>query len=271
MWYSRIIESATAWDVLSTKEVTWSESFSRTFQDFSFYDPNEMPTMTAMLKLIGEIEKGKGNDSIVEKYFEKAKVDYNTLSDISLFCNSLSKFIDNEMRKQGSSANTDMMKVLDFLGKLNEFIRSQGQAGLELGQKITDYDSLKYSVNSTLGMGYTTLNLLLRKGTNLNESLAMFVLRGDDITRLGYPSSEQRNILVDQIIETKPELQYFQEHISVINLIRRGEGNFYLPQIEEYIYSGIDESKVLEVVFKLLLHGTPQDKVASLLSLLPNK
>ena len=82
MWYSRIIESATAWDVLSTKEVTWSGSFSRTFQDFSFYDPNEMPTMTAMLKLIGEIEKGKGNDSIVEKYFEKAKVDHNTLSDI---------------------------------------------------------------------------------------------------------------------------------------------------------------------------------------------
>lgn len=271
MWYSRIIESATAWDVLSTKEVSWAGSFSRTFQDFSFYDPNQMPTMTAMLKLIGEIEKGKGNDSIIEKYFEKAKVEINALSDISGFCYNLSRFIDNEMKKQGSSANTDMMKVLDFLGKLNEFIRSQGQNGLELGQKITDYDSLKYSVNSTLGMGYTTLNLLLRKGTNLNESLAMFVLRGDDITRLGYPASEQRNLLLDQIIEAKPELQYFQTHEGVINLIRRGEGNFYLPQIEEYIYSGIDESKVLEVVFKLLLHGTPQDKVASLLSLLPNK
>ena len=271
MWYSRIIESATAWDVLSTKEVTWSGSFSRTFQDFSFYDPNHMPTMTAMLKLIGEIEKGKGNNSILEKYFEKAKVDVNALSDISIFCHSLPKFIDNEMKKQGSSANTDMMKVLDFLGTLNEFIRSQGQQGLELGQKITDYDSLKYSVNSTLGMGYTTLNLLMRKGTSLNESLAMFLLRGDDVTRLGYPSNEQRNLLLEQIVDAKPELQYFTNHLSVINLIRRGEGNFYLPQIEEYIYSGIDESKVLEVVFKLLLHGTPQDKVASLLSLLPNK
>ena len=271
MWYSRIIESATAWDVLSTKEVTWSGSFTRTFQDFSFYDPNHMPTMTAMLKLIGEIEKGKGNNSILEKYFEKAKVDVNALSDISIFCHSLPKFIDNEMKKQGSSANTDMMKVLDFLGTLNEFIRSQGQQGLELGQKITDYDSLKYSVNSTLGMGYTTLNLLMRKGTSLNESLAMFLLRGDDVTRLGYPANEQRNLLLEQIVDAKPELQYFTNHLSVINLIRRGEGNFYLPQIEEYIYSGIDESKVLEVIFKLLLHGTPQDKVASLLSLLPNK
>jgi hypothetical protein len=34
MWYSKIIESATAWDVLSTKEVVWSGSFSRTFKDF---------------------------------------------------------------------------------------------------------------------------------------------------------------------------------------------------------------------------------------------
>ena len=95
MWYSRIIESATAWDVLSTKEVTWSGSFTRTFQDFSFYDPNHMPTMTAMLKLIGEIEKGKGNNSILEKYFEKAKVDVNALSNISIFCHSLPNFIEN--------------------------------------------------------------------------------------------------------------------------------------------------------------------------------
>jgi hypothetical protein len=52
MWYSKIIESATAWDVLSTKEVVWSGSFSRTFKDFSFYSSTNMPTMTAMLKLL---------------------------------------------------------------------------------------------------------------------------------------------------------------------------------------------------------------------------
>ena len=62
MWYTRIIESGSAWDVLSTKEVAWSGSFSRTFKDFSFYDANLMPTMTAMLKLIADIEKGKGNE-----------------------------------------------------------------------------------------------------------------------------------------------------------------------------------------------------------------
>ena len=70
MWYSRIIESATAWDVLSTKEVVWSGSFSRTFKDFSFYGTNNLPTVTAMLKLIAEIEKGKNNDSIIDKYFD---------------------------------------------------------------------------------------------------------------------------------------------------------------------------------------------------------
>ena len=67
MWYSRIIESATAWDVLSTKEVVWGGSFSRTFKDFSFYSSTNMPTVTAMLKLLAEIEKGKKLFSVVKK------------------------------------------------------------------------------------------------------------------------------------------------------------------------------------------------------------
>ena len=271
MWYSKIIESATAWDVLSTKEVSWAGSFSRTFQDFQFYDPNKMPTMTAMLKLIGEIEKGKGGDSILDKYFEKAKTDYTATNDIKIFCHNLSKFIDNEMKKQGSSANTDMIKVLELLGNLNEFLKSKGDDGLELGQRIPDYENLKYAVNSTLGMGFTTLNLLMRKGTNLSESLGMFIIRGDDITKLGYSPSQQREILIYQILEARPELYNFQNQESVVNLIRRGEGEFYFPQIQEYIFSGIDENKVLQIVFELLFKGFSQEKVASLLSGLPDK
>jgi hypothetical protein len=271
MWYSKIIESATAWDVLSTKEVSWAGSFSRTFQDFQFYDPNKMPTMTAMLKLIGEIEKGKGGDSILDKYFEKAKTDYTATNDIKIFCHNLSKFIDNEMKKQGSSANTDMIKVLELLGNLNEFLKSKGDDGLELGQRIPDYENLKYAVNSTLGMGFTTLNLLMRKGTNLSESLGMFIIRGDDITKLGYSPSQQREILIYQILEARPELYNFQNQESVVNLIRRGEGEFYFPQIQEYIFSGIDENKVLQIVFELLFKSFSQEKVASLLSGFPDK
>ena len=271
MWYSKIIESATAWDVLSTKEVSWAGSFSRTFQDFQFYDPNKMPTMTAMLKLIGEIEKGKGGDSILDKYFEKAKTDYTATNDIKIFCHNLSKFIDNEMKKQGSSANTDMIKVLELLGNLNEFLKSKGDDGLELGQRIPDYENLKYAVSSTLGMGFTTLNLLMRKGTNLSESLGMFIIRGDDITKLGYSPSQQREILIYQILEARPELYNFQNQESVVNLIRRGEGEFYFPQIQEYIFSGIDENKVLQIVFELLFKDFSQEKVASLLSGFPDK
>jgi len=114
MWYSRIIESATAWDVLSTKEVNWSGSFSRTFQDFSFYDPNRMPTMTAMLKFLAEIEKGRNNDSILSKYFEKSKTDYNIMGDIINFSDNMSKFIDSQMKKQANTANTDMLSYLIF-------------------------------------------------------------------------------------------------------------------------------------------------------------
>ena len=271
MWYSKIIESATAWDVLSTKEVSWSGSFSRTFKDFSFYDPNDNPTMTAMLKFIGDIEKGRTGDSIIDRYLEQARSDHNALSDISIFSYNLSKFIDNEMKKQGSSANTDMMKVLDFLGKLNEYIKSRGGKGIELGEQIPDIDKVKSSVNSTLGMGFTTLNLLLKKGTSMNEALAMFIVRGDDVNLLGYPLSQQRNLLVYNLLEARPELEYFQNQESVINLIRRGEGKFYFPNIKEYIFSGITESKILEIVFELLLKDFDQQDVAKMLHYLPNK
>ena len=271
MWYSKIIESATAWDVLSTKEVSWAGSFSRTFKDFSFYDPNDNPTMTAMLKLIGDLEKGRTGDSIIDRYLEQARSDHNALSDISIFSYNLSKFIDNEMKKQGSSANTDMMKVLDFLGKLNEYIKSRGGKGIELGEQIPDIDKVKSSVNSTLGMGFTTLNLLLKKGTSMNEALAMFIIRGDDVNLLGYPLSVQRNLLVYQLVEARPELQYFQNQESVVNLIRRGEGTFYFPNIKEYIFSGIAESKILEIVFELLLKDFDQQNVATMLHYLPNK
>lgn len=271
MWYSKIIESATAWDVLSTKEVSWAGSFSRTFKDFSFYDPNDNPTMTAMLKLIGDLEKGRTGDSIIDRYLEQARSDHNALSDISIFSYNLSKFIDNEMKKQGSSANTDMMKVLDFLGKLNEYIKSRGGKGIELGEQIPDIDKVKSSVNSTLGMGFTTLNLLLKKGTSMNEALAMFIIRGDDVNLLGYPLSVQRNLLVYQLLEARPELEYFQNQESVINLIRRGEGTFYFPNIKEYIFSGIAENKILEIVFQLLLKDFDQEDVAKMLHYLPNK
>lgn len=271
MWYSRIIESATAWDVLSTKEVSWAGSFSRTFKDFSFYDPNENPTMTAMLKFIGEIEKGKTGDSIIDRYLEKANTDGTAMSDISIFSYNLSKFIDNEMKKQGSSANTDMMKVLDFLGKLNGYIKSRGLPGIELGDRIPDIDKVKSSVNSTLGMGFTTLNLLLKKGTSMNEALAMFIIRGDDVNILGYPLSQQRDLLVSQLLDARPELQYFQNQESVVSLIRRGEGKFYLPNIKEYIFSGIDESKILQIVFELLLKDFDQKQVAGMISYLPVK
>jgi hypothetical protein len=271
MWYSKIIESATAWDVLSTKEVSWAGSFSRTFKDFSFYDPNDNPTMTAMLKLIGDLEKGRTGDSIIDRYLEQARSDHNALSDISIFSYNLSKFIDNEMKKQGSSANTDMMKVLDFLGKLNEYIKSRGGKGIELGEQIPDIDKVKSSVNSTLGMGFTTLNLLLKKGTSMNEALAMFIIRGDDVNLLGYPLSVQRNLLIYQLLEARPELEYFQNQESVVNLIRRGEGTFYFPNIKEYIFSGIAESKILEIVFELLLKDFDQENVAKMLHYLPNK
>jgi len=260
MWYSKIIESATAWDVLSTKEVNWSGSFSRTFKDYSFFSSNNMPTMTAMLKLLAEIEKGKNNDSIIDKYFEKARTDVNSMADIISFSNRLSKFIDNEMKKQGSSANTDMMKVLDFLGKLNSFSKSQGHKGNKLGDEIPDPEKAKAYVNSTLGIGFTTLNLLVRKGTEISDSISLFIFRGDDKALLGIPDSEQRDLLIAQLKEQKPELRKFESYEAAIETIWSGEIKTYLPQLKNFLFSGIDPPQLLHMVIQLLNQGDIQQE-----------
>jgi hypothetical protein len=270
MWYSKIIESATAWDVLSTKEVNWSGSFSRTFKDFSFYSPNNMPTMTAMLKLLFEIEKGKNNDSIIDKYFEKARTDVNAMADIITFANGLSKFIDNEMKKQGSSANTDMMKVLDFLGKLNSFAKSQGHKGNKLGDQIPDPEKAKAYVNSTLGIGFTTLNLLVRKGTEISDSLSFFMMRGDDKALLGIPDSEQRDLLIQQLKQQKPELEKFESYEAAIETIWSGEIKKYLPQLTNFLFSGIDPPQLLHIVIQILNQSDiEQEDVAKMIIGLP--
>ena len=260
MWYSKIIESATAWDVLSTKEVVWSGSFSRTFKDFSFYSSTNMPTMTAMLKLLAEIEKGKNNDSILDKYFEKAKSDSVAMADITSFASGLSKFIDNEMKKQGSSANTDMMKVLDFLGKLNSFAKSQGKKGNKLGDEIPDAERAKAYVNSTLGIGFTTLNLLVRKGTEISDSLALFMMRGDDKALLGIPDSEQRNLLIEQLKQQKPELKKFESYEAVIETIWSGEIKNYLPLLKSFLFSGIDPPQILHMIVQILNQSDIEQK-----------
>lgn len=271
MWYSKIIESATAWDVLSTTEVNWSGSFSRTFKNFSFFSSDNMPTMTAMLKLIAEIEKGKNNDSIIDKYFEKARTDFDSMADIISFCNRLSKFIDNEMKKQGSSANTDMMKVLDFLGKLNSFSKSQGHKGNKLGDEIPDPEKAKAYVNSTLGIGFTTLNLLVRKGTEISDSISMFIFRGDDKALLGIPDSEQRDLLIAQLKEQKPELRKFESYEAAIETIWSGEIKTYLPQLKNFLFSGIDPPQLLHMVIQLLNQGDiQQEEIARMVIGLPS-
>ena len=127
MWYSRIIESATAWDVLSTKEVSWAGSFSRTFKDFSFYDPNDNPTMTAMLKFIGDIEKGRTGDSIIDRYLEQARSDHNALSDISIFSYNLStKRSINDVQFYNIKAK------IESSGNILSLIAKQKKEGLTL-------------------------------------------------------------------------------------------------------------------------------------------
>jgi hypothetical protein len=133
-----------------------------------------------------------------------------------------------------------MMKVLDFLGKLNSFAKSQGHKGNKLGDQIPDPEKAKAYVNSTLGIGFTTLNLLVRKGTEISDSLSFFMMRGDDKALLGIPDSEQRNLLIEQLRQQKPELEKFESYEAVIETIWSGEIKNYLPLLKSFLFSGID-------------------------------
>ena len=109
MWYSNFIKTAiTAWDVLSSTEISWQGSFEKSIKDsnLSFYSETKMPTMSSLQKFINSITKS----NILQKYMSNEK--FEVFSDISSFVRNLIRFVDAYLKK--GNMDTDLLFILNF-------------------------------------------------------------------------------------------------------------------------------------------------------------
>lgn len=248
MWYSRIIESATAWEVLSTKEIVWQGTFEKTFKDFYFYKGStKLPTIVALRKFIDFMtKKSSTRESILEDYVSKINTDYVVKWDLSAFIRQLIIFIDDYISK--GKLDSDLFEVVNFLGYLRSFYKD---GEFELGGSCSGKD---YSnATNTFGMGFTALRLILDRGFVLNPGLEMMVAQDRDISVVGTNDSEDRQQVKKMILERKPYLKFFKSPEQILYWI---EQYFSVPDVANSYAPSKNDIKKATVEF---LKSSPQN------------
>ena len=216
MWYSRIIEAATAWEVLSTKDIVWQGTFAKTFQDYYFYKGStKLPTIVALRKFIDFMtKKSSSRGSLLDEYLAKINTDYVVKSDLSSFIRQLIVFIDDYISK--GKLDSDLFDVVNFLGYLRSFYKA---GEFELGGSCSGSD---YSnATNTFGMGFTALRLILDRGFVLNPGLEMMVAQDRDISIVGTNDSEDRQQVKKMILDRKPYLKFFESPEQILFWIEK--------------------------------------------------
>ena len=196
MWYSNFIKTAiTAWDVLSSTEISWQGSFEKSIKDsnLSFYSETKMPTMSSLQKFINSITKS----NILQKYMSNEK--FEVFSDVSSFVRSLIRFVDAYLKK--GNMDTDLLFILNFMGSLNQYLISKSSwNAVKIGGMSYNPDTTKSNFSSFMSYGYTTVNLLMDKGVQLTDSTAMFILGERDKGIFGVPESDSRNKIIQKCL-----------------------------------------------------------------------
>ena len=241
MWYSNFIKTAiTAWDVLSSKEITWQGSFDKSIKDaeLSFYSETKMPTMSSLQKFIDSITKS----NILHKYLSNENFD--VFSDVGGFVRSLIRFVDAYLKK--GNMDTDLLFILNFMGSLNQFLIEKSKYyNVRIGSESSNPDTVKSSFSSFMSYGYTTVKLLMDKGVELTNSTAMFILGGRDKGIFGVSDSESRNKIIEKLLLSNPKLNNFRDNNSVKEYIETG--NYDTNLVNAYIMSGIEIDEVFDV------------------------
>jgi hypothetical protein len=241
MWYSKFVKEAyTAWDILSSKEISWQGSFSKSLSDaqLSLYSPTKAPTMSALHKFIESIVKSK----ILEKYLSEPKSE--VITDVYSFIRGLIAYIDAYLKK--GNLDTDLLYILDFMGTLNQFLSTKSKFyEVEIGSYTDNPDNVKSAFSGFMSYGYTTINLLMDKGIKLTDSTGMFIVGGRDKGFFGATESESRNKIIQKCLSNNPKLENFTDIESVKQLIL--SGNYLWTDLKSYISSGIELDEVFEV------------------------
>jgi hypothetical protein len=246
MWYSKFIKEAyTAWDILSSKEISWQGSFSKSLSDadLNFYSDLKMPTMSSLHKFIDSITKS----NILQKYLEEKS--YNVQSDVSSFIRDLIRFVDAYLKK--GNMDTDLLFVLNFMGSLNEYlVNARSIYSVKIGTNCSNFDRVKPIFSGFMGYGYTTVNLLMDKGIKLEDSTAMFIIGGRDKGFFGVPESESRSNIIKKCLKDNPEFENFKDIQSVKRYIQSGQYSWL--KLKSYISSGIEIDEIFQVFATLL-------------------
>lgn len=224
MWYRKFVEAATAWEVLSTKEINWQGSFDKSFDEFHFYKGStKMPTIVALRKFIDSItKKSSVEGSILDKYVANAEK-YQIRYDLSSAINKLINFIDDYLSK--GKLDTELIYVINFIGKLNQYYKNlDGKSEFRLGYGSSN-PSDTWSVRNTLGIGYTCLSLLYNQGIKLHPSIEIVIAQNRDLSILGANDTDDRRQVKKLILESRPELKYFQTPEQTLDVIKNYNGD----------------------------------------------
>lgn len=241
MWYSKFIKTAiTAWDVLSSTEITWQGSFQKSIQDsqLSFYSDTKMPTMSSLHKFINSITKS----NILDKYLSDGNIE--VLMDVSSFVRNLIRFVDAYLKK--GNLDTDLLFILNFMGSLNQHLSTKSSyVAVRIGGESNSPDKVKSNFSSFMGYGYTTVNLLMDKGVQLTTPTTLFILGGRDKGVFGVPDSDSRTKIIEKSLSKDPLLDNFKDTNSVMRYIQ--SGNYDTTLIVSYIHSGIELDEVFSI------------------------
>ena len=241
MWYSNFIKTAiTAWDVLSSTEISWQGSFEKSIKDsnLSFYSETKMPTMSSLQKFINSITKS----NILQKYLSNEK--FEVFSDVNSFVRNLIRFVDAYLKK--GNMDTDLLFVLNFMGSLNQYLISKSSwNAVKIGGVSYNPDTTKSNFSSFMSYGYTTVNLLMDKGVQLSDPTVMFILGGRDKGFFGVPESDSRNKIIRKCLSQNKLFLIFKDPGFVMGYIKLGDYDINL--ISSYIYSGIEVDEVFDI------------------------
>jgi hypothetical protein len=233
MWYSKIIEAATAWEVLSTKDVSWLGTFRKSFADFEFWKGStKLPTVVALRKFIDSItRKSSTYGSTLDQYFENTDK-WDLSADLNYFISSLITWADDYISK--GKLDTELVYVLNFLGILHEKYQevSWTKKPFTLGYASNDPNNT-WAIKNSLSMGFTTLKLLYEKGIRLDPTFEIIIAQDRDFSLAGTSDTDDRKAVKRKILQNRPELKFFPTPQSVIEAIEN-----YKSDEDQFVVAG---------------------------------
>ena len=252
MWYKqskKTVEAADAWDVLSSPAFEWQGSFKETLKNYSFNDPEQMPTVYTMAKLVKYVTQIN-----YLKMAEKNLTSY--VSDLHFFGNCIVKFVDQHLKKIGS-ADSETFIILDYLGKITELLKANTSRSVTIGPESSSVSSMKYGMQNLLSIGFKTLNLLNSRGVEINNSALMYMFRNEDVKLGANPENDDRKEILQAAVKNKPYLNFFMSHNYLINYINttdidKNTLNNITPFIKSYAKSGLSNENFCSLIESII-------------------